>query len=91
MIEKESLHCWIYRSARKAEMYLYLPEQDGFKNLPPALLDGFGTPTLVMELDLHPDRSLAREDVNQVIANLRSKGYYLQLPPQFEVDLYRGD
>jgi hypothetical protein len=83
--------CWIYRSSKKDEMYLYLARQDAFEDVPQALLQRFGTPLPVMELALHPDRPLAREDVNKVIGNLRSLGYHLQMPPNLVPDLYDGE
>lgn len=69
-------------------MYLYLAQKDAFDSLPSGLLQRFGRPTLVLELELHPDRSLAREDVNQVISNLRESGFHLQLPPAMLPELY---
>jgi hypothetical protein len=83
--------CWIYRSSKKDEMYLYLARQDAFEDVPQALLQRFGTPLPVMELALHPDRPLAREDVNKVIGNLRSLGYHLQMPPNLVPELYDGE
>jgi uncharacterized protein YcgL (UPF0745 family) len=83
--------CWIYRSPRKDEMYLYLPAEDGFDELPPALLERFGRPEFVMQLELSPGRPLAREDVASVVRNLREVGYHLQLPPKLVPDLYEGD
>ena len=87
----EELTCWIYRSPRKDEMYLYLRTEDDFESVPDALLSRFGTPVRVMELTLSPQRRLAREDVNQVLENLRSQGFHLQMPPKMQVDLYEGD
>ncbi len=83
--------CWVYRGTRKDEMYLYLAKEDAFDELPPGLLERFGTPTLVMELALHPARKLAREDVTKVIENLRQQGYHLQLPPTIKPELYIGN
>jgi len=77
----KTIDCWIYRSQRQQEMYLYLAQEDGFGELPEALRRHFGRPALVMQLPLHPARRLAREDVNQVMANLQTQGYHLQLPP----------
>jgi uncharacterized protein YcgL (UPF0745 family) len=34
---------------------------------------------------------LAREDVAQVLRNLRERGFHLQLPPKLTPDLYEGD
>lgn len=83
-----SIDCWIYRSRRHQEMYLYLAREDGFERLPEALQDHFGPPTLVMQLPLDPARRLAREDVGQVMANLRTQGYHLQLPPDLRPTLH---
>ncbi|MEJ2454868.1 MAG: YcgL domain-containing protein [Candidatus Thiodiazotropha sp.] len=91
MSGNEGLPCWIYRSPRKDEMYLYLRDEDDFSAVPEALLSRFGTPVKVMALSLTPERSLAREDVNQVMENLRGQGFHLQLPPKLQVDLYAGD
>ena len=88
---ERNLHCWVYRSPRKQEMYLYLSEQDAFDKVPAALLERFGTPILVIELELSPDRKLEREDVNTVMANLRGQGFHLQLPPQLQPGLYHGN
>ena len=76
-----SLPCWIYRSGEKNELYLYLDAEGAFDRVPEALMRLFGTPTLVMRLELHADRPLAREDVRQVMRNLRERGYHLQMPP----------
>jgi uncharacterized protein YcgL (UPF0745 family) len=72
-------------------MYLYLAKQDAFDELPEALISRFGTPRFVMELELHDDRPLAREDVIQVMANLRERGFHLQMPPELDPDLYYGN
>ncbi len=75
------LNCWIYRSSRKNEMYLYLSAEEGFDAVPDSLLSLFGEPVPVMELELSPARSLAREDVSQVMKNLQERGFHLQMPP----------
>ncbi|MES9963188.1 MAG: YcgL domain-containing protein [Candidatus Sedimenticola sp. 20ELBAFRAG] len=87
----DTLPCWIYRSSRKDEMYLYLAEEDAFDELPELLMKQFGTPTLVMELGLHPERILARVEVDKVMAGLKENGFYLQMPPKLEPELYEGE
>jgi len=84
------LPCWIYRSSKKNEMYLYLREEGDFDHVPEALMGLFGTPTLVMELQLHPQRPLAREEVDQVLINLRSQGFHLQMPPTIKPEMYHS-
>ena len=88
---KQALRCWVYRSSRKDEMYLYLSREDGFDSLPAPLQQQFGRPSLVMQLELHSQRRLAREDAARVMQNLRQHGYHLQLPPQLRPELFHGD
>lgn len=87
----DRLPCWIYRSSRKAEMYLYVTNEDDFNKVPSDLLERFGTPEFVMQLDLHDTLNLARENINTVMSNLAAQGFHLQLPPKLEPYLYEGD
>ncbi len=72
-------------------MYLYLKEEDRFELLPAPLLQRFGKPELVMELDIHPDRKLEREDVSKVLKNIQTHGFHLQMPPDIKPDLFQGE
>lgn len=84
-------NCWIYRSSRQQELYLYLAVKDNFDRVPADLIERFGRPELVMELELSPERTLAREDVLRVMDNLKARGYHIQLPPKIDARLYWGD
>lgn len=75
------MHCFVYKSRRLADTYLYLRARDGFDALPAALRASFGAPEFVLELELTPARRLAREDAARVLANLAREGFHLQLPP----------
>lgn len=88
---KDTLPCWIYKSQIKDEMYLYLAKEEDFDPVPKPLLERFGKPALVMELALHAERKLAREDVNKVMANLTGQGFHLQMPPDLTPRLYHGN
>ena len=81
MMESMSIHCAVYRSPRKADSYLYITQENEFSSVPPQLMAVFGTPELVMTIELTPERRLAQADVNEVISALQERGYYLQLPP----------
>lgn len=85
--------CRVYRCTRQPEMYLYV--RDGLKpeQLPEALLARTGRLTEVMRLQLGPERTLARVDVNKVIEQLGGPGYFLQLPPPeiINAHLHFGD
>lgn len=73
--------CFIYRSSKKEECYIFLPEQDAFDDIPAEVMKGFGTPEFVMELPLEPERKLARTTTEEVLANFERHGFHLQLPP----------
>jgi len=75
------MQCFVYRSQRKADTYIYLRERDAFGVLPAAIAQTLGPFHFVIELMLSPERKLAREDVNTVLANLAGPGFHLQLPP----------
>lgn len=76
------MNAYIYKSSRKDQLYLYLTQKDDFSNVPQALYDSMGKePIFVMEIELTPERKLAREDVNTVINSLETKGFHLQMPP----------
>ena len=74
------MQCFIYKSLKKEGLYLYLDKED-FSTLPEALLASVGKLAFVMSLDLTPERKLAREDSRKVIASLKEKGFFLQMPP----------
>ena len=86
------INCHIYRCAKKDEMYLYIHESKTKEDLPEELIAMVKELTHVIDLELTPERKLAREDVNVVMKNLEEKGYHLQLPPEsFRADLHNGD
>lgn len=84
--------CLIYRCSKQDEMYLYLREDlNPDEHLPDALRARTGRLTQVMRLELHPERRLARADVARVIEQLQAQGWYLQMPPQGQVQAYLND
>ena len=70
-----------YKSPKKDELYLFVPQEDGLDKLPGELLVMFGEPRHVIDFDLTPDKKLAREDTAKVIEWLQTKGYFMQMPP----------
>ncbi|TDV60092.1 YcgL domain-containing protein [Pseudomonas sp. LP_7_YM] len=73
--------CSIYRSPRRNGMYLYVLKSDALERVPDELLGAFGKPQHAFDLVLTPERTLAREDIHAVLANLEKQGYHLQMPP----------
>ena len=55
------MNTYIYKSSRKDELYLYIPNKDDFSEIPQALYDSMGKePIFVMEVCLSEDKPLAR-------------------------------
>lgn len=77
----KKIMCSVYRSPKKEGMYLYVPKQEPFEQVPEPLLDQFGEPGHVMDLMLTEDRTLARVNVKDVMMGLENSGYFLQMPP----------
>lgn len=78
------MYCYIYRSEKKTDTYLYLPTTWEEADIPDDLNSLFTPATLAMELELDPSRSLVREDIAQVLDNLQNQGYHIQLAPSRE-------
>lgn len=72
---------WVYKSARKADTYLYIDRRDDFTRVPSTLLDLMGRLDYVLEVDLSARERLARVEIGEVRSSLREQGYFVQLPP----------
>jgi uncharacterized protein YcgL (UPF0745 family) len=72
---------YIYRSSKKEELYLFLAKEDDFECVPPEVMKGFGAPRKAMELEITPDMKMARSKPDEVAANLKERGFHLQMPP----------
>ncbi|HEU4664354.1 MAG TPA: YcgL domain-containing protein [Dokdonella sp.] len=75
------MRCFVHKSLRRADTYVYLRQPDGSDALPAALRDALMPMRQVLELELTPTRRLAQVDATRVIEALEQHGYYVQLPP----------
>ncbi len=75
------MKCFVYKSLRKAETYVYLKSPETFDVLPGPIAEQLGTLAFVIEIELSSQRKLARENVDEVMVNLGVQGYHLQFPP----------
>ena len=80
------MFCYVYKSLKKDLLYLYVDKKDDFSRVPDELLKSFGELAFVLELELTPERKLAKEDSLQVLASLQEKGFFVQLPPTDFID-----
>lgn len=73
---------FVYKSARKNDWYLYLPEQASaatLDKLPRQLREALGDLNFALEFDLHPERPLARNNAVQVLQDLHENGFHIQV------------
>jgi len=85
--------CTIYKSAKKAQTYLFVKDRNDFSAVPESLMLVFGTPILVTVMNLASKSKLAISNIDKVKDNLTGQGYYLQLPPPEEnlLDQHKAD
>ena len=76
---------FVYKSTKRADTYVYLAERDAFGVLPAPLAERLGPLVFVLEVDLTPERKLARTDPAVVRANLAAHGFHVQAPPLTEL------
>jgi uncharacterized protein YcgL (UPF0745 family) len=75
------MYAHVYKSLRKADTYVYLAEREAFDALPAPMRETLGGLEFVLEVELTPERRLARVDVEQVRAALVERGFFVQVPP----------
>ena len=75
------MHAHVYKSLRKADTYVYLRTRDDFALIPDAVRVPLGELAFVLDVELTPERKLARADAAVVRANLERLGFHLQQPP----------
>lgn len=75
------MRCYVYKSRRRADTYLFLAQRDDFARVPEALRAPLGELEFSLEFDLTPGRKLARGDGEAVRANLADHGFHIQFPP----------
>ena len=84
MIDQKNKEVRVFKSLRKPDTYLYVGKSQKIEDLPSELQDSFGQHELVLEMELSPERNLARADATRVLSAIASRGFYLQLPPTID-------
>jgi len=77
------MKCFIYRSTRRPETYVFLPRADDFGDIPEALHAHLGRLEFALELELTAERRLARTDSRTVLERIERDGFHIQLPPDW--------
>ena len=71
---------YVFKGSKAQDTYVYLPQREDFSCLPASLADRLGPLTEVLELELWPERKLARAKARQVLESIAATGYYVQMP-----------
>lgn len=78
------MKCFVYRSSKKDGLYVYLSDPEAITTLPEPVMNQLGTPEPALTFELTPDRKLGSEDANEVLSNLETQGFHLQMPRDIE-------
>lgn len=87
----KDLICTIYKSSREEELYLYVEKDTELSTVPDELLKRMGKAREVMTILLNAEKKLARVQASIVLQDIEEKGYFLQLPPEFNPHLTYGE
>ena len=83
--------CDVYKSDRRELMYLYVLEGEGLERVPAALMKTFGNPTFVMNVELTPDKALAKEDSKVVSSTLKRRAIICKCHPSRRYDVLEDE
>ena len=81
MSECESIEVEIYKTASRAETFLFVPAGVSPDAWPDGLSETFSPAERVMALTLTERQPLAAQPATEVMAAINERGYFLQLPP----------
>ena len=72
----------VFKTARRPDTFLFLPEGLLPNDWPDGLEAVFMPAEKVLSLTLTADQPLAAQSATRVMEEIAAKGYFLQLPPQ---------
>lgn len=67
-------------------MYIYLAEENDFDAIDSSIRNKLGQLDYAMCIEIDENSKLARENPENVIKNLKEKGFHLQLPSETSVE-----
>ena len=72
----------VFKTARRPDTFLFLPEGLPLNDWPDGLKEIFMPAEKVLSLTLTAEQPLAAQTAARVMEEIALKGYFLQLPPQ---------
>ena len=83
--ESDSLEVDVYKTARRPQTFLFVPRDLPPGEWPEDLFALFREPEKVLTLTLTPERALAAQSATVVMDAVRTRGFFLQMPPDPQV------
>lgn len=71
----------VFKSDKLQGLYIYMPKESDFQDLPEDLYEKLGGLTEVINFELHLGKKLAQVQAKAVLDSIQKQGYYLQMPP----------
>ena len=79
------MECFVYRSTKKSETYIYMQDENKLEELPDSLDRLLGKLEFVMKVDLSARSQLANAEIEDVKEQVIKQGFYIQLPRELHV------
>lgn len=71
--------CYIYRSSKKENSYLYIATENDFSLVPEVLMKVFGQPVFVMKVLLDGKRQFVVGSSNEIEERIKNDGFFVQM------------
>ena len=71
--------CYIYRSSKKENCYLYMERENDFSHIPEKIMSIFGAPVFVMKVLLDGKRRFVVGTANEIEEKIKVDGFFLQM------------
>ncbi|MCX8650695.1 YcgL domain-containing protein [Gilliamella sp. B2776] len=71
--------CYIYRSTKKENCYLYMENEKDFSAIPEKIMSIFGSPVFVMKVLLDGKRQFVVGTAQEIEERIKTEGFFLQM------------
>ncbi|OCG69597.1 hypothetical protein A9G43_00690 [Gilliamella sp. Occ3-1] len=71
--------CYIYRSTKKENCYLYMEHENDFSTIPEKGMSIFGSPVFVMKVLLDGKRKFVVGTATEIEEKIKTDGFFLQM------------
>ncbi|OCG25376.1 hypothetical protein A9G22_00080 [Gilliamella sp. App2-1] len=71
--------CYIYRSTKKENCYLYMGNENDFSTIPDKIISIFGAPIFVMKVLLDGKRKFVVGTASEIEEKIKADGFFLQM------------